>query len=537
MSDAGSARPGTRASAAPDPKRWAALVVLSSALFIIVLDNTILNVAVPTIIRDFHTQVSALQWVISGYSLVFASLLISFGRLGDIFGRRRLFFIGATLFAIGSLIASLSQSVVQLFLGEALLEGIGGAMMLPATLSIISSTFTGRERGSAFAVWGAVAGGAGAFGPWIGGLLTTHASWRWAFRINVIVAPAAVIAALVYVRESRDERARGVDIPGVFTVTIGLLALVFGIIEASRYGWWSPIGDRSIGGWRWPLDAISLVPVSIAIAVVALASFVAIELRRAAAGKPVVFDFGDLRHPGFRYGLINTTVLAMGEFGAFFVLPLFLQAGLHKSAVTTGSWLLPAGVMAFVGGAVGGQLSRRFGPKYVITIGLAFEATGIFLYVAAFSTSTTFWSLLPGLMLHGIGIGFATSQLTNVVLSDIPPAKAGSASGAAGMIRQVGTALGIALIGAIFASQATSLIHHDIERANVPAPVRAAVLANVRNSVGGGTTNAHTEPQITTIIRNGISDASKPAVGFAGFVVTIGALLSLLVPNIPPDED
>src|SRR3954468_1089216 len=137
-----------------DPKRWIALVILASALFIIVLDSTILNVAVPTIIREFHTQVSSLQWVISGYSLIFASLLISFGRLADIFGRRRLFFIGATLFAVGSLVASLSQSVVQLFLGEALLEGIGAAMMLPATLSIISATFRGRERGSAFAVWG-----------------------------------------------------------------------------------------------------------------------------------------------------------------------------------------------------------------------------------------------------------------------------------------------------------------------------------------------------------------------------------------------
>ncbi len=192
-----------------DPKRWIALVILSSSLFIIVLDNTILNVAVPTIIREFNTTVSALQWVISGYSLVFASLLISFGRLGDIFGRRRLFFFGATLFAIGSLIASLSQSVTQLFIGESLLEGIGAAAMLPATLSIISATFKGRERGMAFAVWGAVAGGAGALGPWVGGILTTYYSWRWAFRINVVVAPVAIIAAIFYVHESRDERASG----------------------------------------------------------------------------------------------------------------------------------------------------------------------------------------------------------------------------------------------------------------------------------------------------------------------------------------
>jgi EmrB/QacA subfamily drug resistance transporter len=525
----------------PDPKRWIALVVLSSSLFIIVLDSTILNVAVPTIIREFHTSVSALQWVISGYSLVFASLLISFGRLGDIFGRRKLFFVGATLFAVGSLIASLSQNVVQLFIGESLLEGIGAAMMLPATLSIISATFRGRERGPAFAVWGAVAGGAGALGPWIGGILTTYASWRWAFRINVIIAPVAIIAAIFYVRESRDERAHGIDIPGVVAVTIGLLGLVFGIIEAGRYGWVKPIGDQTIGGWRWPVHAFSIVPVALTIGVLGLVTFVLVELARARAGQAVVFDFSDLRHRGFRYGLINTIVLAMGEFGAFFVLPIFLQAGLHLSAVQSGSWVLPAGIMAFLGGWVGGQLSRRFGPKYVITAGLAAEATGIFLYVVAFSTTTTFWQLLPGLLLHGIGIGFATSQLTNVVLSDIPPQKSGSASGAAGMVRQVGTALGIALIGAIFVSQAASNVRHDLAAVSgLPAEVREQIVHGVTSGIGGA--EAIQAPpgvdvsEVGAIVSSSVADAARPAVAFAGIVVTVGALLSLLVPNIPPDE-
>ncbi|QXC63327.1 MFS transporter [Aquihabitans sp. G128] len=477
----------TQSAAPPDPKRWIALVILSSALFIIVLDNTILNVAVPTIIRDFDTDVSSLQWVISGYSLVFASLLISFGRLGDILGRRKLFFAGAALFAIGSLVASLSQSVLQLFIGESLLEGVGAAMMLPATLSILSATFQGRERGVAFAVWGSVAGGAGALGPWVGGILTTDYSWRWAFRVNVVIAPLAILAGIFFVRDSRDERASGLDLGGVVAVTLGLVALVFGIIEAARYGWWKPVGDQSLGGWEWPLDAVSIVPVSLLLSVVFLAIFVRLELRRAAADKPVVFDFGDLVHRGFRYGLINTTVLAMGEFGAFFVLPIFLQAGLHLSAIRSGTWLLPAGAMAFVGGGVGGQLSRRFGPKYVITVGLAFEALGIWLYVFAFSPSTTFWSLLPALMLHGVGIGFATSQLTNVVLSDIPPQKAGSASGAAGMVRQVGTALGIALIGAIFVSQASSHVRHDLAGAkDIPPAVKEEVVATVSDGIGGG---------------------------------------------------
>ncbi len=531
-----------RPSGPPDPKRWIALVILSSTLFIIVLDNTILNVAVPTIIRDFHTQVSSLQWVISGYSLVFASLLISFGRLGDIVGRRRMFFIGASLFAVGSFIASISHSVVQLFLGESLLEGFGAAMMLPATLAILSATFQGRERGVAFAVWGSVAGGAGALGPWIGGILTTNYSWRWAFRVNVFIAPLAILAAIFYVKESRDERASGMDVPGVVTVTLGLFGVVFGIIEAARYGWFHPIGDQSIGGWTWPLHSVSIVPVALVLGAVFLTAFVRIELSRARAARPVVFDFGDLVHRGFRYGLINTTVLAMGEFGAFFVLPLFLQAGLHLSAIRSGTWLLPAGIMAFVAGGVGGQLSRRFGPKYVITVGLTFESIGIWLYFVAFSAHTTFWQLLPGLLCHGIGIGFATSQLTNVVLSDIPPQKAGSASGAAGMVRQVGTALGIAIIGAIFVAQATSHVRTGLQaHSDIPAVVQQHVSASFGHGVGSSGPPPGVDPNspiavaIGTVVAAAIAAAARPAVAFAGLVVAAGAGISLLVPNIPAE--
>jgi MFS family permease len=198
--------------------------------------------------------------------------------------------------------------------------------------------------------------------------------------------------------------------------------------------------------------------------------------------------------------------------------------------------------MAFVGGGIGGQLSKRHGPKYVITIGLTFEAIGIWLYVAAFSQSTTFWSLLPALMLHGIGIGFATSQLTNVVLSDIPPQKAGSASGAAGMVRQVGTALGIALIGAIFVAQATSHVRHDLTNASdIPAAVKVEVVKGVGDGIGGGAPPGASDTpvgrQIAKIVSDGVADAAKPAVAFAGTVVTLGALISLLVPNIPAEHE
>ncbi|MEY2473913.1 MAG: hypothetical protein QOK28_3242 [Actinomycetota bacterium] len=512
----------------PDPRRWIALVVLSSSLFIIVLDNTIVNVAVPTIVRELHTNVSALQWVISGYALIFASLLISFGRVGDIIGRRRLFFIGATFFAVGSAFASVSHSAVQLFIGESVIEGFGAAMMLPATLAIISATFSGRERGLAFAVWGSVAAGAGALGPWIGGILTSDYSWRWAFRVNVVIAPLAILAAIFVVRESKDERANGIDIPGLVVVTLGLLGVVFGIIEAARYGLVKPITSTRLLG-------LSPVPWALLAGALLLAFFVVLEDSRAEQLKPIIFDFRDLVHRGFRYGLINTLVLAMGEFGAFFVLPIFLQASQHHSALRAGTWLLPAGATAFVGGALGGILSRKYGPKYVITVGLLFEAAGIVGYALAFGPHTTFLSLLPALILHGIGIGFATSQLTNVVLSDIPPHKAGSASGAAGMVRQVGTSLGIAVIGAILLSQASTHIRHDLARVpNLSASARNEIVANVSN-FGDRSGGQRDNPAVGAIISNGIADGSVPAAGFAAAVVFIGALLSTLVPNIPPD--
>ncbi|MEN3271571.1 MAG: hypothetical protein V7636_332, partial [Actinomycetota bacterium] len=309
----------------------------------------------------------------------------------------------------------------------------------------------------------------------------------------------------------------------------------FGIIEGSRYGWWRPIGDALLG------DSISIVPVALAVAVVVLAGFVRHELRRARAGEPVVFDFADLVHRGFRYGLINTLVLAMGEFGAFFVLPIFLQAGRHLSAVESGTWLLPAGGVAFLGGYLGGQLSRTYGPKYVITVGLTFEAAGIWIYALAFSSHTTFWQLLPGLVLHGIGIGFATSQLTNVVLSDIPPQKSGSASGAAGMVRQVGTALGIAVIGAIFIASATDNITTSVNSdQQIPAAARASISEGIGDRIGGGALPPGGDPRvgqrIGVIVSDGVAHAARPAISFAGIVVTLGALLSLLVPNIPPDS-
>ena len=312
------------------------------------LDNTVLNLAVPTILRDFHTQLSSLQWVITGYSLTFATLLIIGGRLGDIFGHRRMFVFGAAIFGVGSFLASISTSVPTLFVGEALIEGIGASMMIPATLSILSTTFKGAERPKAFAAWGAVAGAAVAFGPIVGGFLTTDYSWRWAFRINVIVAPIIVVGALLFMHpDERSARRPHIDVRGAALIATGSFSLIFGLSEGTTYGWWNPIKDLTVGNWNaWPASRpVSVIPFAFVLATVAFTAFVVVERSMERANRDPLFEFGQLRHLGFRYGLLTTMVLAMGQFGLLFILPVLLQNGEHLSALRAGEWMLPQGVL------------------------------------------------------------------------------------------------------------------------------------------------------------------------------------------------
>src|SRR4051812_23482943 len=300
------------------PGQWVVLAVTIVAAFIVVLDNTILNVAIPTILRDLHTRLPSLQWVITGYALTFAALLIIGGRLGDIYGHRRVFIIGAALFGAGSLLASVSTSVGELVVGEAIIEGIGASLMLPATLAIMSSTFTGRIRATAFAAWGATAGVAAAIGPLVGGFLTTNYSWRWSFRINVIVAPLAILGAAIFMkRATRTGRRPRLDVLGAVLIAAGMFLIVFGLSEGGTYGWWRTLADFSIGGTAvWRTSArVSFIPIVIAAGMLILALFVIHEARTQRRGKAPLFELQHLRLKTYRYGLLTALVLAMGQLG------------------------------------------------------------------------------------------------------------------------------------------------------------------------------------------------------------------------------
>jgi len=523
----------------PTARQWITLGIVLMSTVIVVLDTTVLNVAIPTILHEFDTTLPKLEWVITGYSLTFATFLIIGGRLGDIYGQRRVFITGAALFAGGSLLASLSWNVASLVLGEALIEGLGASLMLPATLALLSNTFQGRGRAMAFAAWGAVAGSAAGLGPVVGGLLTTDFSWRWSFRINVIIAPLAIIGALLFIPATRRSgRREPLDGPGAALIAVGMFLLVFALSEGGSYGWITPITSVDLGRHQvWPATApISVIPVIFATSLVVLYAFYRHERSREARQASPLFEFGLLHHRTFRYGLLTTTVLSMGQLGLSFALALFLQEGKHLTALQNGLWVLPFGLSVLVGAPIGGRLTSRIGTVRVVRLGLAMQTMGLLYLALIVSPHLTFAQLLPGLVVYGLGGGFAVTQLTNVVLSNIPPAKSGVASGTNTTVRQVGSALGIAVIGTVVTTQTVDHAVTALGASALAPSVRATAITQVRalgaNYVAPPGASRHTSATLTRILSESVSTATHDALLFAAAVVFIGACLSWLIPNV-----
>ena len=524
-----------------DPRRWITLTIVIISAFIVVLDNTVLNVAIPTILREFHTTLPSLEGVITGYALTFATFLIIGGRLGDVYGHRRVFVIGAALFGVGSLLASVSHSVGMMIIGEAIIEGIGASLMLPATLAILSTTFHGRERATAFAAWGATAGVAAASGPVVGGFLTNFYSWRWAFRINVVIAPLAILGAMMFMpRGDRSARAVKVDAPGAALIAVGMFSLVFALSEGGIYGWITPIKDFTVAGHVvWPMTrAISVIPIFLAISAAALVTFVFFEKAKERNNGSPLFEFAYLRFKTYRYGLLTGVVIAMGQLGISFVLPVFLQDGRHISPWHNGLWVLPSGLFIIVGAQLGGRLIQRYGTIQIVRSGLVIYELGLLWMLHVISLHITALELLPGLALYGLGVGFALAQLTNVVLSEIPPEGSGVASGANTTVRQVGSALGVAVIGTVLTVQTVGHATQLIKSAALPAALKVQALAGVHARASGyappGNASRASAAVIRSALESGVVHGTRVALMFAFVVVAIGSLLSLLIPNRAP---
>jgi EmrB/QacA subfamily drug resistance transporter len=524
-------------------RQWLTLLVLSLGLAIVIIDGTIVNVAIPSIQKEFDASFKSLEWVNSIYSLVFASLIITWGRIGDQVGRKRIFMAGITVFVLGSVFAGSARSINMLIAARAI-QGLGAAMTSPSTLSIISGTFIGKMRGVAFGVWGAVAGAAAALGPLLGGWLTTNASWRWAFYINIPIGIAAVIGAALVIQESRETRGKlTFDIPGIILVGLGVGAVVFGLIEGQTYGWIKPKLPFTIGNWTWPFTEVSVTLVAFVVGAVSLALFVWWELRLQRRGSDPLFDFTLMRFRSFRFGLITVSIVALGEFGLVFVLSIFLQTVRGLTAFQTGLTFLPFALMTLLVAPTAGIFSSRFGPKWVVTTGMLVEAIAIFAISRTVSLTAPLALLIAFLMVYGVGVGLAIAQLTNVVLSEVPYDRLGAGSGANNTIRQIGAAMGIAIIGAVLTSTLAASATTQLQATQVvPAVAKTAILRSLQETGGAGEgaslkgapagfEKTAAGKEISQIIKQSFVDGARRAGEVASVFVLLGAISSLFIPN------
>ncbi len=509
-------------------RRWLGMVVIGLGVSLIIVDATIVNVMLPRVVGDLRLTTADAEWVNSVYSLVFAALLIPFGMAGDTYGRRRMFLLGTAGFVAASLLAASAGSPAALITAR-LLQGVGASMILPATLSTVTTLFTGRDRAVAFGIWGSLIGGMAALGPLLGGWLATSYGWRWAFGVNLPLGALIVVGALLLVPETRDLTARrGIDWAGGLLSAAGLGSIVFALIEGQRYGWWWPVRPFSIGSFAWPQSAISPVPVALAVAALALGALLIVERARASAGLPVVLDLALFRIPGFRRGNAAASLISVGELGLLFALPLFLQDVHGNSPLQVSVAILPLALGTLLTGGFAARLSRRIGAARMLQAGMALEVTAVLLIGFTTHADTTGFDLAPWMLVYGVGLGLTSAQLTSIVLRDVPPASAGLASGTQSTARQVGSALGIALIGTVFA---TSLSHvmTDRLRGDAAEAGRGAVYAErLRDSAGTFARDLHRrDPRAARAADESLAVATDRAAFTTAGLLGLGLLLTL----------
>ncbi len=429
--------------------RWIGLIFISMAISLVIIDGTIVNTIFPSVIEDLNLSSTEIQWVQESYVLVFASLLLVWGSLADRIGRRLVLIIGIAVFIGASVWAGTSQDASAMILAR-IVQGIGGAMVLPTTLSLVNANFQGKERGIAFAIWGSTIGGMVAIGPVLGGWLATDFDWRWAFNVNLPFGILILVGLLMFVNESKQPQGPGgIDVLGALISVVMFATLVFGLIEGRVYGWWNA-SDKNVFeffGFTWPTDGISIIPVSLGISVVAAVLFVLWERARAKAGMNVLLDLGLFHIASFRNGSIAAMIISMGEFGLLFAIPLWLQNVGALSPVSSGLVLLWLAGGAFLASGVGGAAGGKISAVNQVRAGVVLELLGV-LGVAIFAPTDGGWgAVAPFLFIYGVGVGLATAQLTGVIMVDVPLAKVGQASGSQSTVRQIGSALGIAVLG------------------------------------------------------------------------------------------
>jgi EmrB/QacA subfamily drug resistance transporter len=487
-------------------RKWWTLLAVCLATFMLLLDITIVNVALPDIADDLDTSFSDLQWVIDAYALMLAALLLTAGSLADLLGRRRVFVFGLASFTTASVLCALAPTALVLILARGA-QGIGGAAMFATSLALLAQEFHGRERGAAFGIWGATTGAAVAIGPLVGGALTSGFGWPSIFYLNVPIGIATVAITLREVPESRDERAGAIDWAGLATFSAALFLLVFALIRGNEEGWTSGL-------------IVTLFVASAAL----LAAFVAVERRVAHP----MFDLSLFRNRTFVGASIAAFALSASMFAMFLYLTLYLQTILLYGPLETGLRFLPVTLLSFVAAAISGNLTTRLPARGLLGGGLLLVGAGLVL-MRAIDAGSDWTALLPGFLVAGLGIGVMNPSIANAAIGVVEPARSGMASGISSTFRQVGIATGIAGLGAIFQNQLTTHLGNAL--AGTPGAGRSDAIAHAASAGGApqviASAPAAAQAQLASAVHAAFTAALDDILLVAGIVAFVGGVLAL----------
>jgi EmrB/QacA subfamily drug resistance transporter len=490
-------------------RKWWTLIAVCTATFMLLLDITVVNVALPDIQRSLHSSFSDLQWVIDAYSLTLAAFLLTAGVVGDMFGRRGVFAVGLGVFTLSSLLCGFSSSSLMLNLARGV-QGVGGAIMFATSLALIASAFAGRERGTAFGIYGAVVGAAVAVGPLIGGALTSGLSWRWIFFVNGPVGIVAVAITLAKVQESRDTNERRIDWIGFVSFSVALFMLVFALVRGNAQGWGSTLIVGLLVG-----SAVLLVV------------FLAAEWRQA----DPMLDLTLFRRPAMVGTSIVAFTLAASIFSLFLYITLFIQDDLGYGPLAAGVRFLPITMLSFITAPVAGKLSVRIKSRYLLGTGLLLVAVGLAL-MSTIHASSGWMALLPGFVVTGIGIGTVNPVLASSAISVVPPQRSGMASGSNNTFRQVGIATGIAALGVVFQRQilsstatalGTSKIGHEV-LVRGGAQLSAALTGGGVREAAAAIPSASVRNELLAAYRTGFSSTLDHLMIIGSVVAAVGSV-------------
>ncbi len=498
--------------------KWPILAVLAAAQFLMVLDQAVMNVAISQLVADFDTTVTTIQTVIALYALVMAGLMLTGGKIGDMIGRRRAFAIGLCIYGTGSALTAVSWSVPTLTFGWSVLEGIGAALVLPAMVALVAGNFRGQERAVAYGVLGGVAGAGIAVGPILGGWATTELSWRVVFAGEVVVAIGILLGSRRLEEPARAERPPNLDWVGAVLSALGLAVLVFGVLQASNWGWLQPRSS--------PIEpfGFSLTPFVIAAGALLLAWFVSWERRREARGEDPLVHLRLLRLPRLRSGVAMLLAQNLILMGVFFTVPLFLQIVQGLDALETGVRMLPASVGLFVSALAGSALAKRFPARTLVRAGLLVTFVATLLLLDTIEPQLDNASFLVAMGVLGVGMGLIVSQLGNVVQSAVNDDDRSEAGGLQSTAQQLGSSLGTALLGAIVitglitaftANVADNPKISDDVRGQVEVQLSAGASFVTSEQVEGAAETAGLDQPTTTALVSDYEDAQLRALKLA----------------------